>query len=110
MQHIDLSNLARKRHLESRSISAENPQGQKGRGGMAVPPPWTGSGFNAARELGQGWKVEPCITIPAGEVATLMDVEGPAVIRHLWITVDQKFYRDLILRIYWDGQIGRAHV
>ncbi|HOM72727.1 MAG TPA: DUF2961 domain-containing protein, partial [Armatimonadota bacterium] len=28
----------------------------------------------------------------------------PGVIRHIWITVDPKFYRDCILRMFWDGE------
>ena len=61
----------------TRSISAENPTGEKGRGGMAVPDPG-GTEFNVAspaRDLGQGWKVRPFIWIKPGETATLMDVE-----------------------------------
>ena len=63
----------------TRSISAENPTGEKGRGGMAVPDP-DGLEFNVsspARDLGQGWKVRPFIWIKPGETSTLMDVNGP---------------------------------
>ena len=96
---IDLSNVFLKRNAESRSLSAENPTGEKSRGAMVDP-----KGEGAARELGLGWKVRPCLTLKAGETATLMDNEGPGVIRHIWITFRETFYRDAIIRVYWDGQ------
>jgi hypothetical protein len=95
---IDLGNIFLKRDAESRSLSAENPTGEKGRGAMADP-----QGAGAARELGRGWKVRPCLTLRAGETTALMDHDGPGVIRHMWFTFE-KFYRDVILRIYWDAQ------
>ena len=33
-----------------------------------------------------------------------MDVDGPGRITHIWITVDNPFSGDLILRIWWDGE------
>jgi len=103
--NIELSNLFEKRNIESRSISAENPNGEKGKGGMATADTTLQpDGAKAARELGQGWKVSPCIPLPPGETATLMDVNGPGVIRHIWITLDTKLYRDVIIRIYWDDE------
>jgi hypothetical protein len=99
MHTIDLSNLALARDAESRSLSAENPDGAVGGGAKADP-----RGEGAARELGIGWKVRPCLTLAAGETATLMDHEGPGVIRHMWFTFSEKFYRSVIIRIYWDGQ------
>jgi hypothetical protein len=64
---------------------------------------WDGPN-SCARDLGRTWKVRPCITVPKRQTATLMDVDGPGVIQHIWITVDPKRYRDLILRMYWDGE------
>jgi len=96
---VDLSNIYLKRNAESRSLSAENPTGEKGKGAMAVP-----DGKGAARELGQGWKVRPCLTLQAGETATLMDNEGPGIVRHMWFTFREEFYRDVIVRIYWDAR------
>lgn len=88
--------------VESRSISAENPTGEKGKGAMADP---AGDPHSAARELGKGWKVRPCIMdFKAGATVTLMDVDGPGVIRHIWMTVNQHWMRDLVLRVYWDGE------
>ncbi|HMB91081.1 MAG TPA: glycoside hydrolase family 172 protein [Rhodothermales bacterium] len=102
--HIDLSTLYLKREAESRSISAENPDGARGGGAQATPettlhPP----SAHHARDLGSGWKVSPCRSIAASETVTIMDHAGPGVIRHIWITCDSRFYRDAILRIYWDG-------
>jgi len=97
--NIDLGNIYLKRDAESRSLSAENPTGEKGKGAMADP-----RGEGPARELGQGWKVSPCLSLKAGETVTLMDNDGPGVIRHMWFTFAPEFYRDAIIRIYWDGQ------
>jgi len=99
MEGINLGNVYLKRGCESRSITAENPTGEPGKSAMADP-----KGQGAARELGVGWKVKPCITIKAGETVTLMDVDGPGVIRHMWITFNATFYRDAIIRIYWEGE------
>lgn len=101
---IDLSNSFMKRNAVSRSISAENPDGAPGGGGRATAettlhPP----SANNARELGPGWKLSPCIAIEAGETAVLMDHEGTGCIRHIWITLDSKYHRDVVLRVYWDG-------
>ena len=54
-----LQSLARLSSAVSRSISAENFNGEKGKGGMATE----GTGANCARELGQGWKVSPSVVI-----------------------------------------------
>jgi hypothetical protein len=100
---INLSNIYLKRNAESRSLSAENPTGEKGKGAMAEP-----QGAGPARELGLGWKIRPCLKLEAGETTTLMDNSGPGVIRHMWFTFSETFYRDIIVRIYWDGQDAPA--
>ncbi|MCJ7737066.1 MAG: DUF2961 domain-containing protein, partial [Anaerolineae bacterium] len=74
--------------------------GAKGAGGMATE----GVGAESARELGLGWKIAPCITLPGSGTVTLADIDGPGVIQHIWITVDAKAYRDTVLRIYWDNE------
>ena len=94
----DLSNLYLDRDAESRSLTAENPTGAVGKGAMDDP-----GGHGPARELGVGWKVTPCLQLKAGETATLMNNDGPGVVRHIWITFRESHYRHLILRIYWDG-------
>ena len=112
--HMGLGNIMKLSRARTRSITAENVTGEKGRGGMTdlsgQPPPgveqlgqhWQGPD-RAARELGQGWKVRPCLTLPKHSTTKLMDIAGPGVIQHIWMTVHQKHSRDLILRIYWDG-------
>ncbi len=84
----------------TRSICAENPDGSRGGGAKDVPEP----GRGAAGDLGRGWKVRPCITLPAGATTTLAEIEGPGIIQHIWITADPASYRSCILRIYWDGE------
>ena len=84
----------------TRCINAENPDGGKG---LAA---------TAASALGPSRKGSPCIrTVKAGESVTLMDVDGPGVIRHIWMTVTDRtsptgpdVLRNLILEFYWDGE------
>jgi hypothetical protein len=102
--NVFLDSLYQKRDAESRSITAENPKGEKGKGAMEIPPKWKGEGWNPARELGQGWKVRPCITLQGKSTETIADIEGPGIIRHIWITISEKFYRNIVIRIYWNGQ------
>jgi hypothetical protein len=50
----------------TRSISAENPTGEKGKGGMAIPNPTEAkpaASARAADNLGQGWKVRPFLRL-----------------------------------------------
>ena len=112
---MNLGNLSRLSTAQTRSISAENVYGDKGRGGMAevvaqpqaevarIGQTWDGP-YPYAKELGQKWKVRPCITLAEKSTTTLMDVDGPGVIQHIWITLDEPWYRDIILRIYWDDE------
>ncbi len=73
---MGLGNLSRLSAARTRSISAENPTGEPGRGGMATE----GTGARAARDLGQGWKVSPSIAIPPHSTATLADITGAGAI------------------------------
>jgi hypothetical protein len=80
-----LGSLPYLNHARSRSVCAENPGGTKGKGGMAVPNPSDPSppaSARAADDLGQDWKVRPFLRVNKGQTATLMDVDGPGVIRH----------------------------
>lgn len=89
----------------TRSISAENPTGEKGKGGMAIPnpsEPKPAASARAADDLGQGWKVRPFLRVNAGETVTLMDVAGPGIIQHIWMVEGLK--RAHVLRFYWDGE------
>lgn len=97
---MHLGNLARLSKAESRSISAENFDGAKGRGGMATE----GTGAVAARELGQGWKISPSINIAANSTAILADIEGSGAIQHIWLTVHPQHWRRLVFRCYWDNE------
>ncbi len=94
---MHLGNLARLSNAKTRSISAENPTGEKGRGAMAIPEP----GKGPARELGQGWKVSPYVIIAPGETKMLADIAGAGAIQQIWMTPGGR-WRDSILRIYWD--------
>jgi len=96
---MTLGNLSRLSRAQTRSISPENFTGEKGKGGMATE----GTGANAARELGQGWKLSPSIKIKAGETFTLAEVTGEGAIQQIWMTPTGR-WRYSILRIYWDGE------
>jgi hypothetical protein len=99
---MHLGNLACLSDAETRSISAENPTGGKGQGGLATE----GTCAEAARELGRGWKVSPSIPVPGNSTLVLADIEGPGAIQHFWITIipPHALWRRLILRCYWDGE------
>jgi len=98
--HFGLSTAPFLVNGKTRSICAENVDGAKGAGAREVPPP----GEGAAGDLGKGWKVRPCITLPKESITTLADIAGPGLVQHIWITVDPRAYRDCILRMYWDGE------
>lgn len=85
---------------ETRSISAENPTGEKGKGAIETPV----DPKHPAYDLGKGWKVRPCIDLKSGETTTLAEIKGPGIIQHIWMTVDTKAYRDCVLRFYWDDE------
>ena len=91
--------IARLSNGKTRSISAENPNGAVAGGAREVPDPG-----NPGDMLGKGWKIRPCITLPPNSNTVLANIEGPGTIRHIWITVDPKAYRDTILRMYWDDE------
>ena len=95
----DLSNLYRVSNARSRSISPENFTGEKGKAGMATE----GTGKNAARDLGQGWKVSPSVVIKAKTTFTLGEIKGPGCIQQIWMTPTGNWRRS-ILRFYWDGE------
>ncbi len=64
-----------------------------------------GTGASPARDLGQGWKVSPSVDIAGQQKFTLADISGSGAIQSMWITaLSVVSLRDLILRIYWDGQ------
>ena len=61
--YLNLGNLPRLSHAQTRSMSPENFTGEKGKGGMATE----GTGSRAGRELAQGWKISPSVNIQPGE-------------------------------------------
>jgi hypothetical protein len=96
---FSLNDLATISGVSSRSVTAENPTGAPGSGGTA------------SSALGVGRKGRPAFSLEAGGTIVLADVEGPGVIRHIWMTVPDKtpsggpfVLRDLILRVYWDDE------
>jgi len=99
LSNLGLAGLPLLSDAETRSISAENPAGEKGGGAKAVPDE-----RSAASMLGTGWKVRPCITLEPDSTTTLADVQGPGIIQHIWITVKPEAYRDAVLRFYWDAE------
>lgn len=77
---------------QTRWASFENPEAQKGKGGME----------------GNGAKGRPYYLLDTGETVTLLDTEGPGVIHRIWMTVDELFHRPsesraLRIDMYWDG-------
>lgn len=96
-------------NVESRMVSPENPTGEKGKGAMAVPNPADPdlAFSNAALDLGQGWKVRPFVKVPGHQTVTMMDVEGPGIIQHIWMATLPTFQgngRAGVLRFYWDAE------
>jgi hypothetical protein len=80
--------------LTSRSISFENPTGAPGQGGQA------------ASNLGAARKGAPSRKIKAGETVQLCDIQGPGMIRHIWLTTERQpeVLRSLVVRGWWEGQ------
>jgi len=96
---LNLGNLCRLSHAQSRSISPENFTGEKGKGGMSTD----GLALNAARDLGQGWKVSPYVKIEPGKTFVMADIKGPGAVQQIWMTPAGN-WRFSILRFYWDGE------
>jgi hypothetical protein len=81
--------------LESRSVSFENPSGERGNCGQA------------ASKLGVGRKGSPACTLKPGETIQLADIQGRGTLRHLWITTahDALNLRSLVVRVYWEKEV-----
>jgi hypothetical protein len=88
----DLAHAARiDTSLDARAATFENPTGARGAGGTAHG----------------GRKGAPSRRIAAGERVVLADVEGPGVVRHLWLTVPPARpdrLRALTLEVRYDGR------
>lgn len=82
--------------VRSVSVNAESRTGASGAAARAASP------------LGPGRKGSAFLPLPAGEELVLADLQGPGVIRHIWITVADGteagpfVLRDLVLRMSWD--------
>lgn len=96
--NLNLASIPRLSKAQSRSLSAENPTGEKGKGAMEPADP-----EGAARDLGLGWKTRPCIRIQAGETTEIANIEGPGSIQQIWMTCSG-INRFTILRFYWDDE------
>jgi hypothetical protein len=94
-----LNSLYQLSDAKTRSISPENFTGEKGKGGMAI----TGTGKDAAKNLGQGWKVSPSVTIAKHTTFTIAEITGSGAIQHIWMTPTGN-WRYSILRFYWDDE------
>ena len=49
-----------------------------------------------------GGRNRDCWTFAPGESRVLADIQGPGVIRHLWMTSSNHF-RQCLLKMTWDG-------
>jgi hypothetical protein len=95
----NLGNIYQLSTAKTRSISPENFNGAKGSGGMAT----TGTGANASKNLGQGWKVSPSVIIKSKTTFTVAEIDEAGAIQHIWMTPTGN-WRYSILRFYWDGE------
>jgi hypothetical protein len=96
---VNLGNLYRLSDAKTRSISPENFNGEKGKGGMAT----TGTGAGPSRDLGQTWKVSPSVVIKKHTTYTVAEIDGSGAIQHIWMTPTGN-WRYSILRFYWDDE------
>lgn len=87
--------------VQTRSISPENFTGEKGRGGMAKVG--EGSASHAAKDLGQGWKVNPSVVIEPNQTFVLAEIKDTGIIQHIWMTPTGNNSLH-ILRVYWDNE------
>ncbi|MBX3031086.1 MAG: DUF2961 domain-containing protein [Chloroflexi bacterium] len=92
--------------MVSRQASAENPTGAPGGGCQRDPDPTDPDlPFSGpAMDLGRGWKVRPYVPLAAGDTLVLADVDGPGVIRQLFLTTNAPALRPLVLRCTWDHE------
>ena len=104
---VHMGNLFRLSDAKTRSICPENFTGEKGKGGMAQVSDRgkrnIANAAYAARDLGEGWKVNPYIIINSKETITIAEMEGPGAIQHIWMTPTGN-WRFSIIRIYWDDE------
>ena len=83
LARVDLS-------LDSRAVTFENPTGGRGAGGTVAG----------------GRKGAPSRRLAPGERVVLADLDGPGVVRHLWMTfppAPPEVMRALVLEVFYDG-------
>jgi Protein of unknown function (DUF2961) len=76
--------------LDSRSISFENPAGERGAGG----------------KVGHGRKSHPSYIFDPAQKVVLADIQGPGTVRHIWLTLGRlppEIARSLRLEVFYDG-------
>src|SRR4051812_37488412 len=76
--------------LDSRACTFENPTGARGAGGTVA----------------DGRKGAPFRRLAPGEVVTLADVDGPGVVRHVWMTFPParpEVMRAMVIEVFYDG-------
>jgi hypothetical protein len=94
---VGMHNLWRLADAQSRSITPENPTGERNGGARST----TGTGEFAASRMGVGWKVSPSVDIAPGHTCEVADIAGPGAIQHIWMTPTPG-WSSQVLRIYWD--------
>ena len=99
-QGSNLSRLTVLSDAKTYSVSPENFTGEKGLGGAAE----TGTGEFPARELGRGWKISPSVILAPHSEFTMAEIEGEGIVKHIWLTLDSRFWRSVIFKIYWEGE------
>src|SRR5262245_7432165 len=97
---LGLGNLARLSRARSRPISAENFNGEKRAGGMAVD----GLSGGAARGLDIGWNGPPSGPVEPRQTFTLAAIQGAGAIQQIWMTTFPGFWRSAVLRMFWDDE------
>ncbi len=97
---MGLQTLSRLSHAQTRSISPENFTGEKGKAAMST----NGPAMSSARDLGQGWKISPYVTLKPKETFVMADVKDQqGAIQQIWCTPAGDL-RCAVLRFYWDGE------
>lgn len=113
-----LGNLTRPPAGKTISVSGENVFGKPGAGGMADPTPGAPPQDDVlaigqvpdlqqphpGREIGVGGKIRPWIFLESREETAILDMDGPGMIRHIWIAFPPRLLRMLVLRMYWDHE------
>lgn len=100
---IPRRSLALSAILISAVLTASAPAAQDLMRGLGRPQDYSAARVSSYDRSGGN---KDSLTIPPGETAVLAELEGPAAIHHIWVTIAaEAFYgRKLVLRMYWDGE------